>query len=149
MGFISHNKKSPYYRIRPNENIIEYLKRVIRSIIAMYPYARVYGIRYYVDTNFRRKLSYRRKQRRDQTIRRSREGTFRKSSVKSKLKTSLINRDGLICNFCKVAFIREDLTIDHIIPLFMGAKSTELRNLQLLCCLCHVQKSKDDECFFR
>jgi 5-methylcytosine-specific restriction endonuclease McrA len=139
MGFLSRNKKPPYYVVRPDENIIRYVVRVIKSIIQMYPHAKKHGIRYYIDTNFRRKLSNHRRQK----SRRDREGPFSRKAVKAKIKTDLIERDGEACNFCKESFLKNDLTIDHVFPLFMGGGS-ELENLQLLCVPCHVQKTKDD-----
>lgn len=146
-SFSAHNNKKPYYKKRADESILTYCKRVLKSMIEMYPYARKHGIRYYFDTDFRRKLSYKRQQlarSRQHTVRRKRAGSFNKSAVKAKIKTSLIDRDGLVCNFCREGFVREHLTIDHIMPLFMGGKSN-IENLQLLCEPCHVEKSRNDQ----
>jgi 5-methylcytosine-specific restriction endonuclease McrA len=145
MGRKSYDKRSPYYVKLPDENIIRYIRRFIKSIIEMYPHAREHGLRYYTDTQFRRKISYDRKK----NIRRHREGAFNRSDVRAKLKTRLIDRSGHTCNICKSEFARENLTIDHIIPLFTGGRGSDIKNLQLLCNPCHVQKTKEDIVTFK
>ena len=145
MGRTGYHKKSPYYVKLPDENIIRYIRRFVKSVIEMYPHAREHGFRYYTDTNFRRKISYDCKK----NIRKHREGAFNRSYVRAKLKTQLIARDGLGCKSCKQEFDRENLTIDHIIPLFTGGRGSDIKNLQLLCEPCHVQKTKDDRLLFK
>jgi len=144
MSFLKYNEKAPYYKIRPSETILRYLKRMLKSIIRMYPYAKTHGIRYYIDTNFRRNLSYHRRRRKKQKVRRSRAGSFNKTSVKTNLKILLIARDGQCCNLCKEALDWNDLTIDHILPLFIGGNS-DMKNLQLLCRPCHEEKSRHEQ----
>ena len=143
MSFSSYNKKKPYYKILPNENFIRYVYRLVRSIIQMYPYAHQHGFRYYVDTDFRRRISYRRKNHYKHLVRRQREGSFSRSHVKAKLKLMLVDRDKEFCNLCNKPFLIKNLTIDHVLPLFMGGNS-EINNLQLLCEPCHRVKSKQE-----
>jgi 5-methylcytosine-specific restriction endonuclease McrA len=139
-----HNNKPPYYKIRPGETVFRYLLRLRKTVMAMYPYARLHGIRYYFDTEYRRRLSYRRRQKKKDYVRRKRAGSFCNKKVKARLKTSLIERDGQQCNTCKLSLCRNDLTIDHILPLFMNGNSA-LANLQLLCRPCHKEKEKQDQ----
>jgi 5-methylcytosine-specific restriction endonuclease McrA len=91
------------------------------------------------DTDFRRAISTKRKK----AIRVQREGSFGKKSVKARLKTALIERDGERCLHCIKPMVREQLTIDHIFPLCMGGDN-EFKNLQLLCVPCHEEKTRND-----
>lgn len=52
---------------------------------------------------------------------------------------------GNTCNHCgKKDLTGNDLTVDHIIPLFSGGKS-EMNNLQILCADCHKIKGKKNQ----
>lgn len=129
----------PYYKRLPGENFFLYLSRLLKSIRAMYPHARKHGIRYYFDTEFRRNISYHRKQK----LRTKREGKLHNSQIKKKTKILLSKRDGSKCNHCQVDFSLNDLTIDHVIRLVKNG-SNKLDNLQLLCAACHQVKSAEE-----
>jgi len=122
----------------PGETVVRYVSRLIRNTIAMYPYARIHGIRYYFDTDYRRYHSRRR-----HDLARKARGNFQSKGARKRAKDSLIERDGQLCKGCNVPFERDDLTIDHIYPLFMGGDS-QLVNLQLLCRPCHGDKCRLD-----
>jgi 5-methylcytosine-specific restriction endonuclease McrA len=143
MSFSGYNKKNPYYKILPKENVFYYFKRLIRSIVAMYPYAKEHGFRYYFDTEFRRRISFKRNSYRKKLLRRKREGSFSRSKIKVRLKLKLVERDQSDCNICKQPFDMKNLTIDHVLPLFQGGNS-EIDNLQLLCEPCHQVKTKQE-----
>lgn len=106
----------------------------------MYPYARIHGMRYYFDTEFRRHISTRRKS----LTRIKREGKLRRPGMKRQIKLKLGERDGHRCNYCRAPFTLDDLTIDHIISLFRNG-TNNLDNLQLLCVPCHTIKSKTEQ----
>ena len=139
MAFSKFNGKPPYYKLRPGETWFRYVLRIFKNIKAMYPYARIHGMRYYFNTAYRRRISHKRKK----LFRKEREGAFWGKGPRKRAKDSLIERDGQICIFCREPFERNDLTIDHIYPLFMGGDS-ELYNLQLLCRPCHGDKCRMD-----
>jgi 5-methylcytosine-specific restriction endonuclease McrA len=48
-----------------------------------------------------------------------------------------------ICRICLKMFPKEELTVDHIVPVFKGG-TNDLVNLQLLCSPCHVEKGYED-----
>jgi 5-methylcytosine-specific restriction protein A len=135
MSFLRYNKKPPYYIRQAEESFFRYIRRVVKSMIRMYPHAKVHGIRYMCDTDFRRAISTKRKK----AIRVQR---------KARLKTALIERDGERCLHCIKPLVREQLTIDHIFPLCMGGDN-ELKNLQLLCVPCHEEKTRNDHELYR
>jgi hypothetical protein len=144
MSFLRYNKKPPYYIRQAGESFFRYICRVVESMIRMYPHAKVHGIRYMFDTDFRRAISTKRKK----AIRVQREGSFGKKRVKARLKTQLIERDGERCLHCIKLLVREQLTIDHIFPLCMGGDN-KLQNLQLLCVACHEEKTRNDHELYR
>jgi 5-methylcytosine-specific restriction protein A len=129
----------PYYKRRPNESLFFFFRRLIKSIIAMYPHARKHGIRYYFDTEYRRNLSYGR----GKKLRTKREGKLSNPTVKKRVKMLLAERDGRRCNHCKQEFGLNSLTIDHIVRLVKNG-SNELPNLQLLCTDCHQVKTAEE-----
>lgn len=62
---------------------------------------------------------------------------------RERIKKQLKERDGAFCMFCKSD---KNLTVDHIIPLnqFSGKEGDILSNMQLLCEVCHVNKTKKE-----
>ena len=58
------------------------------------------------------------------------------SRNRNQLMLSVIDRDGYICQHCK---INKNLTVDHIFPLSKGG-TDDLDNLQLLCRPCNSRK---------
>lgn len=143
MSFSAYKKKKPYYVLLPNENLIHYVYRLIKDIIKMYPYARKHGLRYYIDTDYRRGISYRRRTRHKENVRNKRMGPLRKPHYKAIIKLLLFERSKQLCNHCKKPFCINELTIDHILPLFLGGDSN-INNLQLLCEPCHRVKTKQE-----
>jgi 5-methylcytosine-specific restriction endonuclease McrA len=143
MSFKKYKSKPPFYKPRTGETLRRYLIRLFKTIIAMYPYARAHGFRYYFDTDYRRRISYRRKRLHQDKVRRVRAGFFRTKKVKAKIKKRLIERDGQRCNYCKQCLSRGSLTIDHILALFKGGNN-DLINLQLLCWPCHKEKNRQE-----
>jgi 5-methylcytosine-specific restriction endonuclease McrA len=129
--------------MKPDETLIAYVRRMKSTVIAMFPHAKEHGLRYYFDTDFRRGISYRRRRKIKDKVRKARAGPFWNRTGKKRLKTQLIERDGQRCNGCKQLFNREELTIDHVLALFMGGNS-DPANLQLLCEPCHVEKNRQE-----
>lgn len=102
----------------------------------MWPFALVYGFRYYWDKNYRRKC----KKRFDNRLNRERYGT--NWGAKRRIFIfKLQKRDGVGCNKCRR--VNTKMTIDHIVPLFAGGENI-LANVQLLCNVCHTEKSKSE-----
>ena len=63
--------------------------------------------------------------------------------ISSKLRETILNRDGYTCCKCSLGIpeiSKTSLHIDHIIPVSRGGKST-LDNLQTLCANCNMDKS--------
>jgi 5-methylcytosine-specific restriction endonuclease McrA len=58
------------------------------------------------------------------------------------IRFALIKRDGKKCKKCGKYGHVHNLTIDHIIPVFLGGNLLDLNNMQLLCRDCHEQKNK-------
>ncbi len=128
--------KLPYYRRRENERWGRYPVRVIIDIITMWPRARQYGLKYYFDTAYRRKITNRLKYK----SRLKRAGrSFVQNGHNKKLQ--MMHRLGPICRGCLGIFPSEFLTRDHIIPLISGGDSSDA-NLQLLCTECHDKKTR-------
>jgi 5-methylcytosine-specific restriction endonuclease McrA len=106
----------------------------------MYPFARMYGIRYYFNHDYRMYCIWKYNKRKESAVRRKREGRyFRKH--RWEIKQQLIDRDGQICNHCCQPFTWQELTFDHILKLELGGTSV-LENLQLLCVSCHEEKTR-------
>ena len=57
------------------------------------------------------------------------------------VKRKLGKRDGECCNGCKKRAYLSELTIDHIKPKHLGG-GEELENKQLLCSVCHLEKTQ-------
>lgn len=65
----------------------------------------------------------------------------RKRAVSRCIRYRFIKNFGYICFRClKTDFKFDQLTMDHITPVFLGGK-TELKNLQLLCMPCNNYKA--------
>lgn len=58
---------------------------------------------------------------------------------------SLLRERGFKCEICKDTFSRENLTIDHIIPISIGGDRIEKSNLQLACRKCHTDKESEHQ----
>lgn len=101
-----------------------------KQFIEMLPRIKKYGIRYYFDSKFRKRMK-------------CREGNKRYGSgFKARTNTTkrnLIGRDGAHCRICKHYFSEKELTIDHVIPIREGG-TNQYKNLQLLCRPCHNYK---------
>lgn len=52
--------------------------------------------------------------------------------------------DGFRCARCKT---KENLTIDHVVPIGMGGSKTDRNNLQTLCDYCNQQKGMTIACY--
>lgn len=140
MSLKHYLNKASFYKRRKTETTIKYVWRIVRTIIALYPAARKYGLRYYINHAYRMTCSFRAARIRQDAMRRKKQGRhFRKN--RWLIKRQLIERDGQICICCKQGFEWEELTFDHIIRLKDGG-SSELDNLQLLCEVCHTAKTK-------
>ena len=59
--------------------------------------------------------------------------------VSNKMRFAIYSRDGYRCKCCGRKGTREDLEIDHIVPVAKGGKS-EWNNLQTLCPRCNKEK---------
>jgi 5-methylcytosine-specific restriction endonuclease McrA len=100
---------------------------------------KTYGIAYYLSANYRRLIKY--EQHRKNT---DKYGAGFLSS-RATIKGQIILKNGSKCNVCKIEFVASHLSIDHIVPIFMGGTNNK-KNLQLLCEKCHrLKTSKDDE----
>ena len=62
-----------------------------------------------------------------------------RGKVSSKMRFEIFERDGYCCKKCGS---RDNLEIDHIIPISKGGKST-YDNLQTLCHNCNYNKGSD------
>lgn len=60
-----------------------------------------------------------------------------------KIKEILLKEDGSFCGYCGLRFKPENLTIDHIMPLSKGGKTT-VENSNLSCKKCNVLKGNMD-----
>ncbi len=60
------------------------------------------------------------------------------------VRKDVLRRDKYRCSICGQRFRKALLDVDHIVPLQMGAKPFDKRNLRTLCRECHKQKSKLD-----
>jgi 5-methylcytosine-specific restriction endonuclease McrA len=61
--------------------------------------------------------------------------------IKKELRQAIRIRDGEYCHYCGKT---DTLSVDHIRPIFYGGPITDLRNLQLLCEICHRMKTMAD-----
>lgn len=64
------------------------------------------------------------------------------SNPKSKQK--LIEEQGTICNKCKNTLPAKKLQLDHIRAISLGGEQFNIKNHQLLCIKCHINKSQRD-----
>lgn len=63
--------------------------------------------------------------------------------VNSKIKKSIIKNKIIdICCYCNQAFLVENLTVEHIIPLSWGG-SNELSNIDLACAPCNQKRGRE------
>ena len=113
-----------------------YLKHAVQDTVQMWPFAKVYGLRYYWDRDYRRKCRRSFSNRLDTERYGANWQARRRHFIRN-----LHIRDGMGCNLCRI--IEPVMTIDHIVPLFAGGTNT-LDNVQLLCNACHVEKSKGE-----
>ena len=60
-----------------------------------------------------------------------------------------IDRDKSTCQRCRKVLDRDEVTIDHIVPLSQGGPRLSLDNLQCLCWECHVVKSDEDKVIYQ
>lgn len=130
------SKKSHYLTWNKNDTLRSYLKHAYQDTVNMWPFAKVYGLRYYWDYDYRRKCK---------RSFENRMKTERYGNNWDKRRAQFINqlhiRDGWGCNACRK--VEHPMTIDHIVPLFAGGPNT-IDNVQLLCNACHAQKSKGE-----
>ena len=64
----------------------------------------------------------------------------------NKSKTILIDQLGLKCNKCKQTFNKKiQLQLDHVIPVSLKGEHNNIKNHQLLCHNCHMQKTIIDK----
>lgn len=107
----------------------------------------IYGARYYFDLEFRRKIinKIRNKHVKEKRVaiygkkEVNRRSNYTRSVKKRILKDSAYGR----CETCRIWKPREELTVDHIVPIAMGGKN-EKSNMQLLCRSCHTEKTHND-----
>ena len=64
----------------------------------------------------------------------------KKKAVSKSIRHRFISNFGPVCFRCLQKFSADKLTMDHILPVFLGGK-TELSNLQLLCRTCNNDKA--------
>lgn len=115
--------------MRPHPYSLLWLR--IKNIIAMTPRAREYGIRYYWDATFRKKVRNKWYNKRKRFLR----GSSWEANYPRR-KRSLLRKQHGHCLFCPAT---ENLTIDHIVEISKGG-SSHLHNLRLLCEPCHVKR---------
>lgn len=108
-----------------------------RTLRAMWPRAKKYGLRYYWDKEFRRVMRQREDNRRQRAVRGS--GFM---SSRQKIKLRLATKRGWKCEWCKQSFHVKQLTLDHIKKVADGGTNSD-SNLQLLCRFCHLMKDKE------
>lgn len=110
-------------------------KRIVfffKDLYYMTPRAIKYGFRYYYSKSFRRRVRGKEKRRYDKQM----YGSGYLSSRRT-IRQNLATRDGgMKCRWCGV---RDDLSIDHIIPVSKGG-TNNMDNLQILCRYHHVIK---------
>lgn len=115
-----------------------WLRRIVYFIqvrVHRIRYARIFGLRYFFDGDYRIQIRSR--------IKKMKYGSSFNGNKKN-IRSKLGYRDGYTCRYCNGLKRGEVLTIDHIIPRAMGG-SNELSNLQLLCDKCHVIKSQHEQ----
>jgi len=61
---------------------------------------------------------------------------IKRKLITEALRNKIFNRDG---NKCVLCGSQDNLQIDHIIPFSRGG-TTEIKNLQTLCCKCNLKK---------
>ena len=49
------------------------------------------------------------------------------------------------CNICEKAITKQEMHIDHIVPLARGGHATDRSNLQCICKKCHFEKTKNEQ----
>ena len=105
----------------------------IRQLIQMWPRARKYGLKYYWDCSYRRKVKNR------EVNQRAKEkyGCF--SENRKSILNALVYRDGRKCQWCNKVLLRKDMTVDHIVSVADGGNN-KLINLRILCRECHNMK---------
>ncbi len=60
------------------------------------------------------------------------------------VRMDVLRRDKFRCSICEKRFAKKKLDVDHIIPVQMGGKLFDKKNLRTLCKECHKMKSKLD-----
>jgi 5-methylcytosine-specific restriction endonuclease McrA len=61
------------------------------------------------------------------------------------VRKDILKRDRYSCRICKKRYRKAFLDIDHIIPIRMGGKAYDKKNLRTLCKDCHKAKSGLDK----
>lgn len=62
-----------------------------------------------------------------------------KERIPPRLRTRVIDRDGLRCVFCGVDLLKNEVHLDHVIPESQGGP-TSYDNLQVTCGKCNREK---------
>jgi len=60
------------------------------------------------------------------------------------VRKDVLKKDRYRCSICKKRFRKKDLDVDHIIPVKIGGKLFEKKNLRTLCKDCHKRKGQLD-----
>lgn len=115
------------------------IKRTLKDYIRMYPRAKLYGIRYFWDKEFRRVM----KQRENSRMERKKYGS-QFLVHRKKIRNKLRERDGSVCAWCGLFMALKDQTIDHITPVSLGGDSNS-KNLRLVHAKCNIEKSVYDQ----
>lgn len=61
------------------------------------------------------------------------------SKVRVTLREDIYRRDCGLCRYCAIRLTREQATVDHVVPVSKGGRST-LHNLVLACSPCNLRK---------
>lgn len=116
-----------YFKRKIKEKIVRI--NVARRALA---YAIKVGLRYYNDADYRKQIIKNKS---------SKEKYKSFKGNKNKIKEVLIKRDGAKCKWCNTPLERDEMTIDHLIPIKNGG-GNGIKNLRILCEDCHIMKTK-------